>query len=256
MPGLAPQKIGILLVEEDSLYTRFRPHWWYGSVVEDEAEIWGGFSEDLAQRAREIGAAALLDLLEDTASHAIRISLRKQIRFAQAEITLNTLYRQYVEDFATALEPTEPKPAWPRLPQFSGWFTRPAILKAGMSAACAAALLLTIQFHGHKSPVAHVNLSPYRDAEPEVVPEKLPVHITVGPVALPDGAVDAEVLNDVGSEVWRGNTSISRQYAEISLPSIQGSGIHLLRLYSLSPHSNQMLTEVRFLVKNENGTPN
>lgn len=256
LPGLASKKVGILLVSEHCLYTRFRPHWWYGVVDEEEAEIWNELSEDLAHRARETGAAKLLDWLENTASHAIRISPRTKIRFAHAEITLNNLYRDHVESFATTLEPTEPEPARKRSLQLPNWLTKSTILNTGISAALAVALLVAVQFPLHKSPVAKVNLTTYRDAETETIPEKRPVHITLGPVNLPDGPVGAEIINDVGSKVWRGNTSVSRQYAQISLSRIEDPGIHLLRLYSTSHRDKEVLAEVRFLVANENGSNN
>jgi len=165
LPGLASQNVGILLVSEHCLYTRFKPYWWYGVLDEEEAEIWDELSEDLAQRAQETGAAKLLDWLENTASHAIRISPREKIRFAHAEITLNNLFKQHVERFATAVESTEAEPARKASLQLPNWLTKSVILNTGMSAALAAALLLAVQSPLHKSPVAEVNLTTYRDAE-------------------------------------------------------------------------------------------
>jgi hypothetical protein len=256
LPSLALLKIGILLVSEDTLYIRLTPHWWHGLVDEKEAEIWSELSEDLSDRARQTGATQLLDWLENSASHVIRIGAREETRFAHAEVALSALYRQHIGGFAALLEPTEPEPTRKRSLRFSNWFTRPAILQAGMSAAVAAALLLSTQFPRHKSFVAQVNLAAYRDRGAEVIPVKRPLHIRLGPLDLPDGPVRAEILNRTGAKVWEGDTFLSREYAQISLPRIEEPGIHLLRLYSLSPHGKviEALTEVPFLAAHENGT--
>jgi len=111
LPGLPPQKIGILLreVSQDDLHVRVRPDWWRGLLDEEESEIWSEFSEHLTQRAQEIGAAQVLDWLENTASHAIQISPRQEIRLTQAEVTLDTLYREQVESLDVRLHLGRPE---------------------------------------------------------------------------------------------------------------------------------------------------
>jgi hypothetical protein len=98
LPGLPPQKIGILLqdVSRDILQVRVRTNWWHGLIGEEEAEIWSELSEDLTERAQEIGAAHLLDWLENTASHAIQISPRQEVRLTNPEVTLDSLYGQQI----------------------------------------------------------------------------------------------------------------------------------------------------------------
>jgi hypothetical protein len=111
LPGLPPQKIGILLrdVSRDNLHVRVRPDWWHGLIAEEESEIWSELSEDLTQRAQEIGAADVLDWLENTASHAIQISPRQEVRLTQAEVTLDSLYWQQLGALDATSQVSDPK---------------------------------------------------------------------------------------------------------------------------------------------------
>jgi hypothetical protein len=111
LPGLPPQKIGILLrdVSRDNLHVRVRPDWWHGLIDEEECEIWSELSENLTQRAQEIGAAHVLDWLENTASHAIQISARQQVRLTHAEVTLDSLYWQQLGALDATSEVSDPK---------------------------------------------------------------------------------------------------------------------------------------------------
>src|SRR3954471_18995926 len=98
LPGQAPQRIGILLrdAKHDKLYVRTRPDWWLGLLDEEESLFWSELAEDLSERARELGAAQVLDWLEDTASHTLRISARQPIQLTNVKATLNSLNEQYL----------------------------------------------------------------------------------------------------------------------------------------------------------------
>jgi hypothetical protein len=111
LPGLPPQKIGILLrdVSRDNLHVRVRRDWWHGLIDEEESEMWSELSEDLTQRAQEIGAARVLDWLENTASHAIKMSPRQEVRLTQAEVTLDSLYGQQLGALDATSQVSDPK---------------------------------------------------------------------------------------------------------------------------------------------------
>src|SRR3954454_1688280 len=98
LPGRAPQRIGILLREakHDNLYVRTRPDWWLGLLDEEQSLFWSELAGDLRERARELGAAKVLDWLEDTASHTLRMSARQPIQVTNVKATLNRLDEQYL----------------------------------------------------------------------------------------------------------------------------------------------------------------
>jgi hypothetical protein len=64
---------------------------------------------DLTQTVQEIGAGQVLHWLENTASHAIQISPRQEVRLTQAEVTLDALYRQQLGALDAPLEVSDPK---------------------------------------------------------------------------------------------------------------------------------------------------
>jgi phage repressor protein C with HTH and peptisase S24 domain len=92
-------KIGILLEapESDTLTLRFRRD--LDSLLEDEEdqEVLQGLSEDLAAKAREMGAAKLFEYLESTLSGAIRITDREEIQVEDFGRALNRLYLAHVQ---------------------------------------------------------------------------------------------------------------------------------------------------------------
>ena len=98
VPGRTPEPIGILLCDfsRDCLRVRMRQQWWDVLPDDDSSEIWQEFAQDLEQRAREVGAVELLDWLETTASHTLRLGERHLIRIVAVETTLDALFRQYV----------------------------------------------------------------------------------------------------------------------------------------------------------------
>lgn len=90
--------IGVLLEdpESDTLLLRFRRD--LDSLVEDEEdqEVLGTLSDDLAAKAREMGAAKLFEYLESTLSGAIRITDREEIQVEDFTRALNRRYLAHV----------------------------------------------------------------------------------------------------------------------------------------------------------------
>jgi hypothetical protein len=266
LPGLPPQNIGVLVrdVSDNRLCIRLRPQWWLGKVDEEESEIWSELFEGLAEDAQRLGADQVLEWLEKSASHAIRVSSRQEVRLTQAEVAAASLYGQHVDGLDKPLELAQRKRkqtvAFLRTAEkridFVKRLAKPAAFRAGMAAATAAVLLLLIQPVRYKPPIAHVTLSAYRDAQSTLIPEGTPVRMTLGPVNVTDGPVGAQVLDSFGYEVWRGGSAVLGEYVEIALPPIEGRGMHLLRLYRPSGREKNIdvLEEFSFLVGNENGS--
>jgi phage repressor protein C with HTH and peptisase S24 domain len=97
LPGHGAQPIGVLLLDPsaDSLYVRLRRDW--TEVAEEEdAEVLAELEDDLATKAREMGAMALMEYLENDASTGLRVSDREAVTVRDFEKTLNDLYREHV----------------------------------------------------------------------------------------------------------------------------------------------------------------
>jgi SOS-response transcriptional repressor LexA len=112
LPGRGPEPIGVLLHEPatDSLHLKLRRDW-EAIATEEDAEVLRALADDLDRKAREMGAAALLALLEDTLSNALRISERREVLAGDPRGALARLYRQYV--------PASVLPFRTHLPRFS-----------------------------------------------------------------------------------------------------------------------------------------
>jgi hypothetical protein len=64
--------------------------------LQEDREIWRELAEDLEQRANEMGSVEVLNWLENTASHSLRIGPRQTIRISGVEATLERLCRQHI----------------------------------------------------------------------------------------------------------------------------------------------------------------
>jgi len=98
LPGRSPIPAGILLLEEaaDRLHLKLRSDWAIHASPED-AEVLGLLAEDLGEQAAQLGAAALMALLEDRLSNTLRISERRSAVVADFERALNRLYEREIE---------------------------------------------------------------------------------------------------------------------------------------------------------------
>jgi len=97
LPGPGGVAIGVLLHEPgaDALHLRLRRDW-DEIADEEDAEVLSALAADLAAKARDMGASALLRLLEDTASNTIRLSERREVLAADPERAVGRLYREHV----------------------------------------------------------------------------------------------------------------------------------------------------------------
>lgn len=97
IPGQPPANAGILLEDPhtDRLYIRMRRDW--EAFAPTEAEVLSELEADLTVKAREVGAARLMGLVEDWLSNTIRVSSREPVEVENFEQTLARLYREYVQ---------------------------------------------------------------------------------------------------------------------------------------------------------------
>ena len=96
MPGNAPVSAGVLLEDPASnhLYLRLRRDW--DVVAPGEAAVLSELESDLAAKARELGAARVLDQLQDTLSNALTISAPREAIVEDFGRALMRLYRDLV----------------------------------------------------------------------------------------------------------------------------------------------------------------
>ena len=97
LPGLPVLAIGVLLrdIERDKLHIRLRTDWTC-FALNGNAQIFEQIAEDLTGKAWEEGAMRVLDWLDDTLSHAIRISARRSLEVIDFATALDELYRKHV----------------------------------------------------------------------------------------------------------------------------------------------------------------
>jgi phage repressor protein C with HTH and peptisase S24 domain len=102
-PGLAPEQLGILLVDDKTgqLSLRTRDAGDFRDLEEQDADYLAALATDLEAKAREPGPGAghsLLDFLEDCLSGFLRIGDRTAIEYSgDAGETVNRLFDQYVD---------------------------------------------------------------------------------------------------------------------------------------------------------------
>jgi len=108
--GRGSTPLGILLedVENDTLYLRLR-HDWDAIADEEETEVLSLLEDDLAAKAREMGAGRLLDWLEENASASITLTDRTSVLVEDFPRALNRLYRGHVQSQVRPFETHLPR---------------------------------------------------------------------------------------------------------------------------------------------------
>jgi SOS-response transcriptional repressor LexA len=96
MPGDAPVSAGVLLEDpaRNRLYLRLRRDW--DVIAPDEAEVLGELEPDLAAKAEELGAAQVLDRLQDTLSNTLTISSPREVMVEDFGRAVMRLYGELV----------------------------------------------------------------------------------------------------------------------------------------------------------------
>jgi SOS-response transcriptional repressor LexA len=96
LPGTEPFSAGVLLEDpsSDRLCVRMRRDW--DQIAPDEAEVLEEVERDLVAKSAEMGAAKLLEHIEDSWSNTVRVSGRREIIVQDFERALGRLYREHV----------------------------------------------------------------------------------------------------------------------------------------------------------------
>jgi SOS-response transcriptional repressor LexA len=96
LPGSECVNAGVLLEDpaSDRLWVRMRRDW--DAIAPEEAEVLEQIGDDLIQKSREMGAARLLQWIEDSWSNTIRAPDRRELMVEDFERALARLYREHV----------------------------------------------------------------------------------------------------------------------------------------------------------------
>ncbi len=101
LPGKPEEPAGVLLYDpgSESLGVKLRRDWHRVADPED-AEILTGMEAHLKQMGRELGPAVMLESLESTLSHVLRLSdrteVKTEVKSSTLDFTLHQLYREHV----------------------------------------------------------------------------------------------------------------------------------------------------------------
>ena len=111
IPGSAPVNAGVLLEDpaNNSLYLRLRRDW--EVIAPSEAEVLSALESDLAMKAQELGAARVLDHLQDTLSNTLTISEPREVLVEDFDRSVQRSYREHVQ--------TTVRPFVTHLPRYS-----------------------------------------------------------------------------------------------------------------------------------------
>jgi SOS-response transcriptional repressor LexA len=95
LPGRPAEKFGVLLLDPatDSLYQKLREE---NGADPDDAEVLAALANDIQAKAREMGAAELLALFEDSLSNTLRMSDRRATIVRSFPAALDRLYALHV----------------------------------------------------------------------------------------------------------------------------------------------------------------
>jgi hypothetical protein len=122
---------------------------------------------------------------------------------------------------------------------WKSWFTIPRLSLAGGAAALACGAILLSVPHD-------VALTAYRGTESAIVSEWRPLHLHLNAADLSEGPVQVELVDRLGSQLWKGPSAVRRDTIDVHLPRIKQSGTHFLRLYN---PQGDLLREYAFQVK-------
>jgi SOS-response transcriptional repressor LexA len=111
MPGSAPVSAGVLLEDpaSNSLYLRLRRDW--DVIAPSETEVLSALESDLAMKTQELGAARVLDHLQDTLSNTLTISGPREVLVEDFDRAVHRAYREHVQ--------TTVRPFVTHLPRYS-----------------------------------------------------------------------------------------------------------------------------------------
>jgi PAS domain S-box-containing protein len=111
LPGKMPEPAGILLLDpnSDHLAVKLKTN----VAIEDEivSVFWNELALDLNQKAQEKGGRQVIEWLEETASHIVRLSPRGAVDLKTASLTktLDSLYHEHIDPLSSVPRLSRPR---------------------------------------------------------------------------------------------------------------------------------------------------
>jgi SOS-response transcriptional repressor LexA len=98
-PGRRPLPYGILLADRETgeLTLRLADLQLFDELDEQDLDFLEALPADLQQKGREMGGLGLMDWLEDSLSHFLRVSDREAIAYGDARETVDRLFDEHVD---------------------------------------------------------------------------------------------------------------------------------------------------------------
>jgi hypothetical protein len=106
-----PHKHRVLLLEtcRDRLHIMIKSDWWRDSADVQEGELWQSLSEDLNQKARQMGAVKFVNWLDECCSHTLQMGTTQAVQIAHPNWSSNVLSREQVHSPGMTLEMCKPE---------------------------------------------------------------------------------------------------------------------------------------------------
>ncbi|MBV9084692.1 MAG: hypothetical protein JOZ62_18605 [Acidobacteriaceae bacterium] len=130
------------------------------------------------------------------------------------------------------------------------WFALPHLSLAGAVAALGVGIFIAPPSTTQNASVEKLNLVAYRGLESPLVRKnhRLQVHLNAND--LNQSTVEVQLVDNRGSELWKGTTPVPEGGVDISVPGIATSGAHFVRIYAPSSNGRgELLREFAFQVK-------
>jgi hypothetical protein len=162
-----------------------------------------------------------------------------ETQIAATKLALQNIHQQEVAK-AVAKQPAPSR----------SWFTLPRLSMAGALAALAIGIGIAPQFMNRNAPVAQVSLVAYRGSETPTVPRdhQLDVHLNAND--LNEDNVAVQLVDDRGSQLWKGNATVKQNEIDVNVPKISETGAHFFRIYApATKGEGELLREFAFNVK-------
>lgn len=174
------------------------------------------------------------DELEVVETHVLACeSCVDQLEALELDIAATKIALQNLEAAPPRKQMAKAAGAW------RSWFTIPRLsLASGFAALACGAILLSVPHD--------VALTAYRGTETAIVSEWRPLHMHLNAADLSEGPIQVELVDRLGSPLWKGASAVRRDTVDVHLPRIKQSGNHFLRLYS---PQGELLREYAFQVK-------
>jgi len=136
-----------------------------------------------------------------------------------------------------------------RSSSWCSWITLPRLSMASTALALALEIFMARPIAIQNVP-ARLDLVPYRGLELPAVTKnhRFQIHVTTNEAK--PSAVEAELLDDNGTELWKAITTVSEGGVDIDVPEIHRAGAHFFRLYSVDGSGrSELFREFAFQVK-------